>query len=141
MAPSDRSVSADQAAPRGRSFFADVCNQTLILTKKNFLVQGRSTTALLTQLFIGVIFLAILRLMQFSIETNPGEKAAEKALCHFAQRPKPFPLAAGKRQTCSWSPTLLFPGPLSFSRSYSHLTQRESRPRYEAEGSYESVPN
>lgn len=57
---------------RKRSFFADTFTQTYILTKKNFLVQGRSTTALLTQLFIGVIFLAILRLMQFSVETNPG---------------------------------------------------------------------
>jgi hypothetical protein len=91
MAPSDRSVSTDQAAPRGRSFFADVCNQTLILTKKNFLVQGRSTTALLTQLFIGVIFLAILRLMQFSIETNPGENAAEKGASPLRPTTEAFP--------------------------------------------------
>jgi hypothetical protein len=42
-----------------------------ILLKKNFLVQFRSTTALATQLFIGVIFLGILRLMQYSIESNP----------------------------------------------------------------------
>jgi len=68
-------ASNEKPAPRKRSFFADTFTQTYILTKKNFLVQGRSTTALLTQLFIGVIFLAILRLMQFSVETNPGEKA------------------------------------------------------------------
>ena len=54
-----------------RSSFGDFTAQTLILTKKNFLVQVRSTTALATQLLIGVIFLGILRLMQLSIETNP----------------------------------------------------------------------
>ena len=63
---SDSSLTSDK-----RSCLGDFATQTMILTKKNFLVQVRSTTALATQLLIGVIFLGILRLMQLSIETNP----------------------------------------------------------------------
>lgn len=55
-----------------RSLWNDLKVQTLVLTKKNFLIQTRSTTAFATQLFIGVIFLALLRLMQVSITSNPA---------------------------------------------------------------------
>jgi ABC-type multidrug transport system ATPase subunit len=54
-----------------RNCVYDFFNQVIILLKKNFLVQFRSTTAFATQLFIGVIFLGILRLMQYSVESNP----------------------------------------------------------------------
>ena len=67
---SDKSATAEVVAPP--PFCSSVLLQTAILTKKNFLVQVRSTTALMTQLFIGVIFLAILRLMQLSVESNPA---------------------------------------------------------------------
>lgn len=53
---------------RRRSMLGDVAVQIFTLTKKNFLIQRRATTASLTQLFIGVIFLALLRLMQLSVE-------------------------------------------------------------------------
>mmetsp|Transcript_7932 Transcript_7932/g.11787 ORF Transcript_7932/g.11787 Transcript_7932/m.11787 type:complete len:252 (-) Transcript_7932:479-1234(-) len=71
---SDRSNSeaAPEASTTKRSFCGDLLTQTVFLTKKNVLVQGRSTNALLTQLFIGVIFLGMLRLMQLSQEANPN---------------------------------------------------------------------
>ena len=50
------------------STFGDLAVQIITLTKKNFLIQRRATTATATQLFIGVIFLGLLRLMQLSFE-------------------------------------------------------------------------
>jgi hypothetical protein len=48
-----------------RTFVGDLKIQIVTLTRKNFLIQLRSTTAFMTQLFIGVIFLGLLRLMQY----------------------------------------------------------------------------
>ena len=76
------SEAAPEASTTKRSFCGDLLTQTVFLTKKNVLVQGRSTNALLTQLFIGVIFLGMLRLMQLSQEANPNFAADYEELRH-----------------------------------------------------------
>jgi hypothetical protein len=48
-----------------------IIHQTCLLLRKNYILQKRSRAALATQLFVGLIFVGLLRVLQISIESNP----------------------------------------------------------------------
>jgi predicted aspartyl protease len=58
------------SSPGDKKSSVGILGQTVLLTSKNLVLQKRSIVATSTQLLIGLLFLSLIQVMQFSLENS-----------------------------------------------------------------------